>query len=53
MKNFVVCYAMTNHKIQGLTINENYNIYEWNMMTGRERYTAFSRLGHNCILKII
>ena len=53
MKNFVVCYAMTNHKIQGLTIHEDYNIYEWNMMSSRERYTAFSRMGHNCILKII
>lgn len=53
MKNYVVCYAMTNHKIQGLTIHEDYNIYEWNMMSSRERYTAFSRMGHNCILKII
>jgi len=43
MKTFVVAYACTGHKIQGLTIKEDYNIYEWEKMTPRERYTAFSR----------
>ena len=40
---FVVCYAMTNHKVQGITIKEPYNIYEWGNMNERERYTAYSR----------
>jgi len=43
MKTFVVAYACTGHKIQGLTIKEDYNIYEWEKMNPRERYTAFSR----------
>jgi ATP-dependent exoDNAse (exonuclease V) alpha subunit len=29
MKHFVVAYAFTNHKVQGITIKEPYNIYEW------------------------
>ena len=40
---FVVAYCYTNHKVQGATIKENYNIYDWKMMTSRERYTAYSR----------
>ena len=48
-EHFVVAYAYTNHKIQGLTIKECFNIYEWNKMSRREQYTAYSRTsdGHN------
>jgi hypothetical protein len=53
MKTFVVAYACTGHKIQGLTIKEDYNIYEWKMMTPRERYTAFSRCVNGDNVKII
>ncbi|MCP4501053.1 MAG: GIY-YIG nuclease family protein [Deltaproteobacteria bacterium] len=40
---FVVAFAFTNHKVQGITIKEPFNIYEWDKMTKRERYTAYSR----------
>jgi hypothetical protein len=53
MKTFVVAYACTGHKIQGLTIKEDYNIYEWEMMTPRERYTAFSRCINGDNVRII
>ena len=43
MTYFVVAYAYTNHKVQGLTIKEDYNIYDWEQMSERERYTAYSR----------
>jgi hypothetical protein len=43
MKNFVVAYAYTNHKVQGITINEPFCIHEWDLMSSREKYTAFSR----------
>ena len=49
---FVVCYAMTNHKIQGLTIKELYNIYEWKKMSIREKYTAYSRTSDGENVKI-
>jgi len=53
MKTFVVAFAVTGHKIQGLTIKEHYNIYEWNVMTPRERYTAFSRCVNGDNVRII
>jgi hypothetical protein len=53
MKTFVVAYACTGHKIQGLTIKEDYNIYEWKKMTTRERYTAFSRCINGDNVRII
>lgn len=53
MKTFVVAYACTGHKIQGLTIKEDYNIYEWKKMTPRERYTAFSRCVNGDNVRII
>lgn len=57
--NFVVAYAYTNHKIQGLTIKENFNIYEWEKMYngGRteysEKYTAYSRTSDGKNVRII
>ena len=53
MKTFVVAYACTGHKIQGLTIKEDYNIYEWEKMTPRERYTAFSRCVNGDNVRIV
>ena len=53
MKTFVVAFAVTGHKIQGLTIKEDYNIYEWGKMTPRERYTAFSRCVNGDNVRII
>jgi len=53
MNTFVVAYACTGHKIQGLTIKEDYNIYEWGKMTPRERYTAFSRCVNGDKVRII
>jgi len=43
MEYFVPAYCMTNHKIQGLTVKEKFNIYEWDKMSKREQYTAYSR----------
>ena len=51
-ENFVVAYIMTNHKIQGLTIKESFNIYEWIKMTKREKYTAYSRTSNGDAVKI-
>ena len=53
MKTFVVAYACTGHKIQGLTIKEDYNIYEWGKMNARERYTAFSRCVNGDKVRIV
>ena len=53
MNTFVVCYAMTNHKVQSITIKTNFIIHEWLKMTPRERYTAYSRGTHKQNVKII
>ena len=53
MKHFVVAYAMTNHKVQGITIRQSYNIYEWNKMDTRARYTAYSRTADAEFVRII
>lgn len=53
MSNFVVSYAMTNHKCQGITINEPYIIHQWGFMTSREKYTAFSRATQGKYISII
>ena len=33
---FVVAFAYTNHKVQGITIKEAFNIYEWSKMVIHE-----------------
>lgn len=43
LDTFVVAYAFTNHKVQGITIKEPYNIYQWDKMEERAKYTAYSR----------
>jgi len=41
--NFKYGFCATTHKIQGLTINKKYNIYETEMMSLNVIYTAISR----------
>ena len=53
-EHFVVAFAVTNHKVQGITIKEDYNVYQWDEMSKRERYTAYSRCSDGklvCICK--
>ena len=52
-EHFVVAFAVTNHKVQGITIRESYNIYEWDKMTKRERYTAYSRTADAEFVQIV
>ncbi len=52
-RHFVVAYAFTNHKVQGITIKEPYNIYEWDFMDSRARYTAYSRTADAELVRII
>ena len=40
---FHVAYAITVHKSQGTTINEEYTIHEWDRMDTRLKYVALSR----------
>ena len=50
---FVVAFAYTNHKVQGITIKEAFNIYEWNKMVIREKYTAYSRTSDGSNVQIV
>jgi hypothetical protein len=52
-EHFVVAYAMTNHKVQSITIREPFNIYEFYNMSKREQYTAYSRTSNAEYVKII
>ena len=53
LDTFVVAYAFTNHKVQGITIKEPYNIYEWNTMKERAKYTAYSRTADGSNVRFI
>ena len=53
MQYFVVAFAYTNHKVQGITIREHFNIYEWNKMSRREQYTAYSRTSDGNYVQIV
>jgi hypothetical protein len=53
LDTFVVAYAFTNHKVQGITIKEPYNIYEWNKMEERAKYTAYSRTADGSNVRFI
>lgn len=46
-EHFNLCYAMTVHKSQGMTINEPYTIYESKIMSKKMLYTAMSRATHS------
>ena len=56
---FVVAYAFTNHKVQGITIKQPYNIYEWHknaygiVNPRRSQYTGYSRTSDGDNVKII
>ena len=50
---FVVAFAYTNHKVQGITIKEPFNIYEWKKMVIREKYTAYSRTSDGSNVQIV
>jgi predicted GIY-YIG superfamily endonuclease len=39
--------------VQGITIREHYNIYEWDSMSKREMYTAYSRTADANFVKIV
>ena len=53
VEHFVVAFAYTNHKVQGITIRVPFNIYEWDSMSRRERYTAYSRTSDGKNVKMI
>ena len=42
-KNFALNYCSTTHKTQGETITEDFNIYDWDFMDNKLRYTAITR----------
>jgi len=42
-KYFRLNYCSTIHKAQGETIKDNFNIYEWNIMNDKMKYTAITR----------
>ena len=50
---FVVAFAYTNHKVQGITIKHSFNIYEWSKMSIREKYTAYSRTSDGSNVRIV
>jgi hypothetical protein len=39
--------------VQGITIKEPYNIYEWNTMKERAKYTAYSRTADGSNVRFI
>jgi hypothetical protein len=41
--NFTPAYAFTTFKAEGMTIDENYTIWEFNRMGWKKRYTAMTR----------
>ena len=41
---FLLNYCTTTHKAQGDTIDENINIYDWDKMNKKLRYTAITRV---------
>lgn len=42
-KNFALNYCTTTHKTQGETITEDFNIYDWDFMDKKLKYTAITR----------
>ena len=40
---FHVSYAITCHKSQGMTINYNYTIHEWEFMNKKSKYVSLTR----------
>ena len=44
LKHLELAYCNTAHENQGMTIDEPTNIYDWNIMSRQQRYTALSRM---------
>ena len=44
LKHLDLAYCNTAHENQGMTIDEHTNIYDWNIMSNNQRYTALSRM---------
>ena len=53
MHRFVVGFASTTHKCQGITIHEPYAIWEWRVMSTRGRYVAVSRASSYKLINVI
>ena len=53
MHRFVVGFASTTHKCQGITIHEPYAIWEWRVMSTRGRYVAVSRASSYGLINVI
>ena len=52
-KMFNVAYCMTCHKSQGMSIDEPYTIYEWDLFDERLRYVALSRATDINLINIV
>ena len=51
--HFYISFAVTSHRVQGETINEPFNIWEWNKMSNRAKYTSTSRTTSKDLINII
>ncbi len=52
-KYFLVAYATTCHKAQGMTFNEPYTMHEWDRMDQRLKYVACSRSTEHSYIHIM
>lgn len=50
---FKLAYCVTSHKAQGLTFNENYNIYELESMSKAGRYVSLTRCTNPNQIRVI
>lgn len=50
---FMPAYCITIHKSQGITINEDYTVYEWEKLDERLKYVALSRATNEKLINII
>jgi hypothetical protein len=52
-KYFLVAYATTTHTLQGMSIDENYTIHEWDRMDQRLIYVSLSRSREHSYIHIM